>query len=41
MRLLYLAIRNIEKKWTPKLKYWNRALNQFAIRFEGKLPARP
>jgi len=39
VKLLYLAIRNIEKKWTRQPQYWNRALNQFAIMFEGRLPA--
>lgn len=39
VKLLYLAIRNVEKKWTRQPQYWNRALNQFAIMFEGRLPA--
>ena len=39
LKLLYLAIRNVEKKWTRQPLYWNRALNQFAIMFEGRLPA--
>ena len=39
LKLLYLAIRNIEKKWTRQPQYWNRALNQFTIMFEGRLPA--
>jgi putative transposase len=39
VKLLYLAIRNIEKKWTRQPQYWNRALNQFSIMFEGRLPA--
>ena len=38
-KLLYLAIRNMEKKWTRQPQYWNLALNQFAIMFEGRLPA--
>ena len=38
-KLLYLAIRNMEKKWTRQPQYWNRALNQFSIMFEGRLPA--
>ena len=28
-----------EKKWTRQPHFWNRALNQFAIHFEGRLPA--
>jgi putative transposase len=39
VKLLYPAIRNVEKKWTRQPQYWNRALNQFAIMFEGRLPA--
>jgi putative transposase len=39
VKLLYLAIRNVEKRWTRQPQYWNRALNQFAIMFEGRLPA--
>lgn len=39
VKLLYLAIRNVEKKWTRQPQYWNRALNQFSIMFEGRLPA--
>jgi transposase-like protein len=29
----------MEKKWTRQPQYWNLALNQFAIMFEGRLPA--
>jgi len=36
-KLLYLALRNIEKKWTMPIKNWNQALQQFAIAFEGRL----
>jgi putative transposase len=39
LKLVYLAIRNMEKKWTRQPQYWNLALNQFAIMFEGRLPA--
>jgi putative transposase len=39
IKLLYLAIRNIEKKWTMAPHFWNRAIHQFAIMFEGRLPA--
>ena len=38
-KLVYLGIRNMEKKWTRQPKCWNLALNQFAIMFEGRLPA--
>jgi putative transposase len=37
-KLLYLALKNIEKKWTMPIKDWQRALHQFAIVFEGRVP---
>src|SRR5438093_374472 len=39
LKLVYLGIRNMEKKWTRQPKCWNLALNQFSIMFEGRLPA--
>jgi putative transposase len=39
MKLLYLALRNVEKKWRRAPIYWGRALNQLSIHFEGRLPA--
>lgn len=37
-KLLFLALRNAEKKWSLPPKTWKSALNQFAIHFEGRLP---
>lgn len=37
-KLLYLALRNISKKWTMPIRDWKAALNQFSIRFEGRMP---
>src|ERR1044072_3065743 len=37
-KLLYLALRNISKRWTMPIKNWSGALNQFAILFEGRVP---
>jgi len=37
-KLLYLALRNIKKKWTMPIRDWGRALNQFAIVFENRVP---
>jgi putative transposase len=34
-KLLYLALRNIAKKWTLPARTWKQALNQFAILFQG------
>jgi putative transposase len=39
IKLLYLALRNAEKKWRMVPRFWNSALNQFAIYFAGRLPA--
>ncbi len=36
-KLLYLALQNIEKKWTMPIQDWARALNQLAILFDGRL----
>jgi putative transposase len=39
-KLLYLALRNIAKKWTRKpVLDWAAALNRFGILYEGRLPA--
>ncbi|MRR56562.1 MAG: IS256 family transposase [Deltaproteobacteria bacterium] len=37
-KLLYLALKNISKKWTMPIKHWKSALNQFSIIFEGRMP---
>jgi putative transposase len=37
-KLLYLALQNIAKKWTRPIRNWRKALNQFAIFFEGRVP---
>jgi len=38
-KLVYLALRNLEKKWTMPIKGWKAALNQFAILFEERFPS--
>jgi putative transposase len=38
-KLLFLALRNAEKKWHMPPKTWKSAMNQFQIYFEGRLPA--
>jgi len=35
-KLLYLALRNIAKKWTMPIRDWKSALNQFSIIFEDR-----
>ena len=37
-KLIYLALRNISRRWTMPIKNWSGALNQFAILFEGRVP---
>jgi len=39
-KLLYLALRNIAKKWITKpVRDWAAALNRFGILYEGRVPA--
>ena len=38
VKLLYLALQNISKKWTMPIHHWRSALNQFSIMFEGRMP---
>jgi putative transposase len=38
IKLLYLPMKNISKKWTMPIRDWKSALNQFAILFEGRMP---
>lgn len=39
LKLLFLALRNISKKWTLPIRDWKSALNQFTIIFETRMPA--
>lgn len=39
IKLLYLGLRNLEKRWNRSAREWNKALGQFAIFFEGRLPS--
>lgn len=36
-KLIYLAVRNIQKKWTQPLQNWSLTIQQLAIRFEGRV----
>jgi transposase-like protein len=38
MKVIYLAIHNISKKWTMPIRDWKAAPNRFAIEFEGRFP---
>lgn len=37
LKLFYLAIRNISKRWTVPIRDWKAALNRFAIQFGDRL----
>jgi len=37
IKLLYMALKNIMKKWTMPIRNWNLAIHQFSIRFEGRI----
>lgn len=37
-KLLYLALQNIQRKWTMPIPNWGRALNALAILFEDRMP---
>lgn len=38
LKLIYLAYKNIRKKWTAPLQNWSLTVSQLAIWFEGRLP---
>jgi putative transposase len=41
LKLLFLSVRNIAKKWTMSVQNWNFALTQFSIMFEQRLDLNP
>ena len=38
LKLFYLALKNISKKWTMPIRDWKAALNRFTIQFEHRMP---
>ena len=38
LKLLYLALNNIAKKWTLPIRDWKAALNRFSIVFGDRMP---
>lgn len=36
-KMVYLAIQRLTKKWTMPIRNWNKALNYFAIKYEGRI----
>ena len=39
LKLLYLALRNVAKKWTMPVQNWTAALNRFSILWPDRMPA--
>lgn len=37
LKVLYLATREVMKKWTMPIQNWSQIINQLAIRFEGRV----
>ena len=37
-KVVYLAMRNIAKKWTMPIRDWKPALNRFAVEFAERFP---
>jgi transposase-like protein len=38
VKVLYLALQNVAKKWTRPIRDWKAALNQFVILFGERVP---
>jgi transposase-like protein len=38
LKLFYLALQNISRKWTRPVQDWKAALNRFAILFDDRMP---
>jgi hypothetical protein len=38
LKLVYLATKNIEKKWTSPLQNWSLTVQQFYIKFGDRIP---
>lgn len=36
MKIFYMALANISRKWTMPIRTWNAAMSQFAIKFAGR-----
>jgi putative transposase len=38
LKIVYMAIHEASKRWTMPIRHWKRALNHFAILYEGRMP---
>lgn len=36
-KVLYMALQNASRRWTMPVRDWGKAINQFAIHFEGRV----
>ena len=37
LKLFYLALRNISRKWTMPIRDWKAALTRFSMQFEDRM----
>jgi transposase-like protein len=37
LKLMYMALQNISKKWTMPIQNWGSVINQLSIKFEGRV----
>jgi transposase-like protein len=37
LKMLFLVVRNIEKKWTSPLQNWSLTISQLSVMFEGRV----
>ena len=37
LKLVFMALQNIQQKWTMPIRDWRQALNYLAIKFEGRI----
>ena len=38
LKLVYLAIQNVQKRWTKPLQFWKSAAQQLMLHFDERLP---
>ncbi len=38
LKLLYMALKNISKKWAMPIRNWKEAMNYFFIKYEDRIP---
>ena len=38
IKLMYLAMQNIAKKWTTPVRNWGVVIDKYSIKFQGRVP---